>query len=176
MFLFKWTVNWRFVGEDIFLSRWFSVSLLALHAGLLFTFLSTKWLHTSIPNAVKDLIHPPSDRYQAEVARGVTPSFILTTALSSVIIGCVCARSLHYQFYAYIFWSTPFLLWRSGLHPILVVGTWAAQEWAWNVYPSTDTSSMTVVECLMIQVLAVWLGKTDEPQAPTQEEKKQHDE
>lgn len=167
-------MNWRFVGEEIFLSRWFSISLLAAHAALLLAFLSSKWLHTSLSNAVKDLISPPSARYQAEVARGVTPSFVLTTILSSVVIGCLCARSLHYQFYAYIFWSTPFLLWRSGLHPILMLGTWAAQEWAWNVYPSTDTSSMTVIECLMIQVLAVWLGKTEEPVAGAKEDDKLH--
>lgn len=167
-------MNWRFVGEEIFLSRGFSVSLLVLHAGLLLAFLSSKWLHTSLPNAIKDLIHPPSKRYQAEVAKGVTPSFVLTTILSSMVIGCLCARSLHYQFYTYIFWSSPFLLWRSGLHPILVVGTWAAQEWAWNVYPSTDTSSMTVIECLMIQVLAVWLGKTDDPIASSSADDKEH--
>lgn len=175
-FLFKWTVNWRFVGEDIFLSGWFSISLLVLHVCLLLAFLSSKWLHTSLSNAIKDLIQPPSPRYQAEVARGVTPSFILTAILSSVIIGCLCARSLHYQFYAYICWSTPFLLWRSGLHPILTFGTWAAQEWAWNVYPSTDMSSMTVIECLMIQVLALWLGKTNESPASSEDEKKEHDE
>lgn len=165
VFLFKWTVNWRFVGDEIFYSRWFSNSLLVAHAALLLAFLSSKWLHTSLSNAIKDFIRPPSARYQAEVARGVTPSFILTAILSSVVIGCLCARSLHYQFYAYIFWSTPFLLWRSGLHAILIVCTWAAQEWAWNVYPSTDTSSMTVIECLMIQVLAVYLGETSEPVA-----------
>lgn len=167
-------MNWRFVGEEVFYSKWFSASLLLLHAGMLLAFLSSKWLHTSLSNAVKDLIHPPSERYQAEVAKGVTPSFILTTILSSVMIGCLCARSLHYQFYAYIFWSTPFLLWRSGLHPILVVGTWAAQEWAWNEYPSTDTSSMTVIECLMIQVLAVWLGKTEDPVDNDDKSEKKH--
>lgn len=172
--MFKWTVNWRFVGEENFLSTWFTISLLALHATLLLVFLNGKWLHTSFSNALKDLIFPPSERYQAEVARGVTPNFILTTILSSIIIGCLCARSLHYQFFAYIAWSSPFLLWRSGLHPILVFGTWAMQEWAWNAYPSTDFSSMTVIECLMIQVLAVWLGKTNDEVPCDEGDEKQH--
>lgn len=70
----------------------------------------------------------------------------------------LCARSLHYQFYAYIAWATPFLLWRSGMHPILMYAVWAVQEWAWNVYPSTDISSMVVVGCLAVQVFGVWLG------------------
>ena len=33
-----------------------------------------------------------------------------------------------------------------------------AQEWAWNVYPSTDISSVFVVVCLAIQVFGVWWG------------------
>ncbi|RPB07792.1 ALG3-domain-containing protein [Morchella conica CCBAS932] len=38
-FMFKWTVNWRFVGEETFLSREFSLGLLAVHAVLLFGFI-----------------------------------------------------------------------------------------------------------------------------------------
>ena len=41
---------------------------------------------------------------------------------------------------------------------ILVI--WAAQEWAWNVYPSTELSSMMVVGCLAVQAIGVWVGST----------------
>nr|ABH09692.1 AlgC [Aspergillus niger] len=34
-FMFKWTVNWRFVGEEVFLSKSFSLALLAVHIVLL---------------------------------------------------------------------------------------------------------------------------------------------
>lgn len=88
----------------------------------------------------------------------VSPSFIVTSILTSVAVGMLCARSLHYQFYAYIAWSTPFLLWKAGLHPILIYAVWAVQEWGWNVYPSTDTSSIVVVGCLVVQVFSVWWG------------------
>ena len=43
-FLFKWTVNWRFVGEEMFLSREFSYSLLAGHISILAIFVLTRWL------------------------------------------------------------------------------------------------------------------------------------
>lgn len=43
-FLFKWTVNWRFIGEDVFLSREFSNALLAIHITLLALFAWFKWL------------------------------------------------------------------------------------------------------------------------------------
>ena len=35
---------------------------------------------------------------------------------------------------------------------------WLAQEWAWNVYPSTDASSAVVVGSLAVTIAAVWLG------------------
>ena len=44
------------------------------------------------------------------------------------------------------------------MHPILIYAVWAVQEWAWNVYPSTDISSMVVVGCLAVQVFGLWWG------------------
>lgn len=87
-----------------------------------------------------------------------------------MLVGCQFARSLHYQFYAYIAWTSPFLLWRSGLHPVLIYAIWAAQEWAWNVYPSTDISSMVVVGCIKLTVFNVWSGT--EPAEETAEASK----
>ncbi|MCJ1335443.1 dolichyl-P-Man:Man(5)GlcNAc(2)-PP-dolichol alpha-1,3-mannosyltransferase [Bachmanniomyces sp. S44760] len=99
-----------------------------------------------------------SQRLRFQIALSITPSFVMTTILSSMAIGMLCARSLHYQFYTYVAWASPYLLWKAGLHPILIYLVWAAQEWAWNVYPSTDISSMVVVGCLAVQVLGVWWG------------------
>ncbi len=45
-FLFKWTVNWRFVGEDVFLSRPFAIGLLALHGAVLLAFVATRWVRS----------------------------------------------------------------------------------------------------------------------------------
>ena len=44
VFLWKWTVNWRFVGHDVFLSREFAWSLLVGHFTALLLFLITRWL------------------------------------------------------------------------------------------------------------------------------------
>ena len=110
----------------------------------------------------------PLGDIQHLISRQVTPDFVLTTVLTSNVIGILFARSLHYQFFAYLAWSTPFLLWKSGMHAVLVYVLWAAQEWAWNVYPSTDASSMVVVGVLAVQVLGIWLGtrtRSDEAEA-----------
>ncbi|KAL8737559.1 MAG: hypothetical protein Q9181_001574 [Wetmoreana brouardii] len=164
-FLYKWTVNWRFMDKETFLSREFAFALAAANLGFLLLFLATRWLkpsRKSLPGFMSALWKPPSPLMQQQISLRLTPSFVMTTILSAMIIGLLCARSLHYQFYAYIAWSTPFLLWRSGLHPIAIYGVWAAQEWAWNVYPSTTASSMVVVGCLFLQVLGVWWGTRDD--------------
>jgi alpha-1,3-mannosyltransferase len=158
-FMFKWTVNWRFVGEEAFLSKPFSIALLSAHVALLLAFLHTRWLRPasiSLADVKRMLLSPPSQQQQQRITSRVTPDFVLTTVLSAMMIGCLCARSLHYQFYAYIAWSTPFLLWQAGLHPIVVYAVWAGQEVAWNVYPSTNASSLVVVGCLAVAVGSGW--------------------
>jgi alpha-1,3-mannosyltransferase len=49
-------------------------------------------------------------------------------------------------------------LWQSGLGPLWIVALWAAQEWAWNVFPSTDTSSAIVVGVLGLSVAGLLWG------------------
>ncbi|KKY38257.1 putative dolichyl-p-man:man cpp-dolichyl mannosyltransferase [Diaporthe ampelina] len=161
-FLFKWTVNWRFVGEETFLSRAFSTSLLVLHASVLLTFIFTRWLPPtgkSLVDVLQATFSPDGrGRNWQPLFRGFTPKYILTTILTANVIGLLFARSLHYQFYSYLAWSTPYLLWRGGLHPVLQYILWALQEWAWNVFPSTPTSSAVVVGVMAITVTAVWFG------------------
>ncbi|KAF1993306.1 glycosyltransferase family 58 protein [Amniculicola lignicola CBS 123094] len=162
-FLYKWTVNWRFIDESTFLSKPFALGLLAAHVGLLLWVATTRWIkpsQRSLRNFLKLIGDEAPD--QDVVARRINPDFIMTTLLTAMTIGMLCARSLHYQFYAYIAWTTPFLLWKAGFHPIIQYALWAAQEWAWNVYPSTPISSMTVVGALAIAVLGSWWGTKDE--------------
>lgn len=178
-FLYKWTVNWRFVDERTFLSREFAIALITANLGFLALFITTRWLKPSrqtIWEFVPRLWKAPPLLLQQQTSLRVTASFIMTSILSSMTIGLLCARTLHYQFYAYIAWSTPFLLWRSGLHPLAIYTVWVVQEWAWNVYPSTNASSMVVVGCLLIQVLGVWWGtrKDDTDPSPPTEDNQHH--
>ncbi len=158
-------MNWRFVGEGTFLSREFAVSLLVANLTLLGIFAMTRWTRPSGLTAsglVKTIFKPLPEKVQQQLSLNVTPDFIMSSILSSVVIGLLCARSLHYQFYAYVALSTPYLLWKSGMAPYLIYAVWAAQEWAWNVFPSTGTSSLVVVGCLVLQVLGVWWGTRDD--------------
>lgn len=43
-FFYKWTVNWRFVSEDMFLSKEFAIGLLVIHAISLVVFAVAFWI------------------------------------------------------------------------------------------------------------------------------------
>ena len=42
-FFYKWTVNWRLLPEDIFLNRYFQLSLLLCQVIVLTAFIFVKW-------------------------------------------------------------------------------------------------------------------------------------
>ncbi|KAL5051843.1 hypothetical protein BDW71DRAFT_212960 [Aspergillus fruticulosus] len=171
-FMFKWTVNWRFLGEDIFLSIWFWRGLLALHLLILVVFGITSFLKPSGTN-LPDF----AGKFLTGQHRGVAlhPSFIMAVLLTSLSVGLLCARSIHYQFFAYLSWATPFLLWRAGYRLSLVYALWLVQEWAWNVYPSTNLSSAVVVVLLGAQVFGVLVNRNRAfPTSPPTPKAKQH--
>jgi alpha-1,3-mannosyltransferase len=162
-FEYKWTVNWRILPEFLFRSSDIAVLLLVLHAGALLLFASTRWNKPSgksLPQIGKlvvantlGFLFPTGE----DVSSGsLSPRFILTALYSSNLIGMLFARSLHYQFYAWSAWSLPFLLEQTGLPFITQLIMWAAQEDAWNVYPSTTKSSATVLAIPAIILAGVW--------------------
>jgi alpha-1,3-mannosyltransferase len=174
-FFYKWTVNWRFVPVEVFLSSTFSYGLLGLHAALLSLFAYTRWTQPSKRSlgAMLTFYFSPKSRKNPdefvdkteEVSQRVSAEFVTTALMTANVIGMLCARSLHYQFYSWLAWMTPYLLWRSGLHPVLIYLVWGAQEWGWNVYPSTDESSAAVVGSLAVTVAAIWWGSRPNSQS-----------
>lgn len=116
----------------------------------------------SLPSFFALLITPAVGLEDLQISARVTPRYILTSVLAANAIGMLCARSLHYQFYSWLAWGTPYVLWRSGFGPVWTGGLWAAQEWAWNIFPSTNGSSGTVVASLAVAVVGVWWGSGKE--------------
>lgn len=160
-FLFKWTVNWRFVGEEVFLSRNFAISLLLVHLSLLWVFFQTKWIKPSastVREFIKKYTGAKPESEETRISRRITPVFVMDAMLASMVIGLLTARSLHYQFFAYLGWASPYLLWRAGGGPIWVLANWALQEYCWLVYPSTDMSSALAVTSMAIQVMCALIA------------------
>lgn len=128
-FLYKWTVNWRFVPEDVFLSKQFALSLLIGHLGVLLLFATRRWLRHDggFISLVKQGVTNPFRRVSSQLpsgdgkneslyfadSRSRHPVEIITILLTSNFIGIVFARSLHYQFYSWYAQSLPLLLWRT---------------------------------------------------------------
>jgi len=65
-FLYKWTVNWRFVPEEVFLRKSFAKGLLAIHLFILIIFLLNRWFvglrgsFVTIITAIKRPSRPPA--------------------------------------------------------------------------------------------------------------------
>ncbi|KJE91547.1 alpha-1,3-mannosyltransferase ALG3 isoform d, variant [Capsaspora owczarzaki ATCC 30864] len=152
-FFFKWTVNWRFVGEDLFLDRRFHLALLGLHLFVLAVFATRRWIR---PDASLSAF---LRRAFADVARPQSfPSQIALALFVSNFAGIVFARSLHYQFYVWYYHTLPFLLWSTRLPTIAKFAVLAAIEYSWNVYPSTDLSSglLLVAHQVLLFSLIFW--------------------
>lgn len=117
VFLYEWTVNWRFIPESIFLSKSFGNALLACHAGLLVLFGLCRW--SPVPGGSRAVLshglHNLRAMFKPAVLPGTLPSSHVPLVLfSSNLIGMACARSLHYQFQTWYFHQIPFLLYLGG--------------------------------------------------------------
>lgn len=122
-FFHKWTVNLKFLPEDVFLSKQWAVFLLTLHLALLALY------HYNL--------------YRSRHNRNSTsPEQILSTLFVSNFIGICCARTMHYQFYCWYFATLPFLLWRETPYPLPIrILLLAAIEVSFLTFPATATSS-----------------------------------
>ncbi|CAM2119317.1 unnamed protein product [Caretta caretta] len=76
-FLFKWTVNWRFLPEEVFQHRAFHLALLAAHLGALGLFALHRW-HRS-EGSLLSLLKDPAERKSPP--QPLTANHILTLEL-----------------------------------------------------------------------------------------------
>lgn len=143
VFLFKWTVNWRFLDEETFVNQFFHLSLLVLHVVLLVTFAITHWNRYLANYATLQSIGMDKDMG--------CQLFILPLFVSN-LIGMTVSRSLHYQFYIWYFHSLPYLLWSTRYSIVFRLLVLGIIELCWNTYPSTWWSS-ALLHCSHIAIL-----------------------
>lgn len=158
-FMYKWTVNLKFLPEQIFLSKSLSLALLALTVVTFLAF-SYKWCIRVI--GVQRVTK--TDAVKTEVVkRNLTSNFVIYTIFVSNFIGIVFARTLHYQFYSWYFHTLPYLLWQVSLPNIVRVGVLLSIEVAFNVYPATYWSSMLLQISHAILLGAVFYSSVPHP-------------
>ncbi|NXJ29592.1 ALG3 mannosyltransferase, partial [Dicrurus megarhynchus] len=181
-FQFKWTVNWRFLPEEVFQNRVFHAALLLAHLAGLGLFALLRW-HSSKEN-ILTLLKDPGKRKPTSPRLTVNnilwqgscicllnaSAWIVFILFSSNFLGVCCSRSLHYQFYVWYFHTLPYLLWctpttkLAHMPKVLLLGV---IELCWNTYPSTVCSSLSLHICHGLILLQLWYGTAPMPVSHT---------
>ncbi|TMS35431.1 hypothetical protein L596_002837 [Steinernema carpocapsae] len=178
VFMYKWTVNWRLLPEDVFLEKKVHLALLGLHVFVLLLFSFKMWFRSQggLMLLLRNFIRGPRTRIGVQDA--------LYALFTSNLVGIAFARSLHYQFYSWYFHSLPFILFVNmyrmedaygkkdgeGLTVIpwkgivLRVAILLGIEYCWNTYPSTVLSS-SLLHCLHALIFALLI--TNREKCPT---------
>lgn len=139
--MYRWTVNWKFVPESLFLSKPFAALLLFAHISVLLYVGYSKWAKGSggFSNILNRFLSGSNQ------SRQVSPRFVAWMVFTGNFIGIVFARSLHYQFYCWFYFSLPFLLWHTNFPIILRLALLALIEVSWNIYPAGSSSSIVML-------------------------------
>ncbi|XP_057965594.1 dol-P-Man:Man(5)GlcNAc(2)-PP-Dol alpha-1,3-mannosyltransferase isoform X2 [Malania oleifera] len=176
VFIHFWSVNFKFVPEPVFVSREFAMSLLAAHLGLLFAFAHYRWckhegglfnfLHSRFVSMKLKLAVSssfPIKQLKDSNSKILTTEHIVTTMFVGNFIGIICARSLHYQFYSWYFYSLPYLLWRASFPTLLRLLLFTMVEVCWNIYPSNVFSSALLLCAHLVILWGIWVAPPEYP-------------
>ncbi|TPX35052.1 dolichyl-P-Man:Man5GlcNAc2-PP-dolichol alpha-1,3-mannosyltransferase [Synchytrium microbalum] len=155
VFMYKWTVNWKFLPEEAFLSPMWAAILIWAHVLTLFGFLLWPWCRRE--GGFRALLKtgfgllPAVELFKQPPLRS---DHIIHLMFTCNFVGIVFSRSLHYQFYSWYYMALPYLLWRTRFPVLLRLVLLVVIEVCWNIYPATAISSA----CLGISHLAVLVG------------------
>jgi alpha-1,3-mannosyltransferase len=140
-FIYKWSINWKFLSETIFQNNWFHLSLLILQLSFII-YILYKWIHVlSLKQSWKIIIKKLLSN-EIIIKKVSTNDTIYLFALIN-FIGIIFSRTLHYQFYTWYFWSIPFLLRRFNNYLTLIL--FGLIELIWNIFPSNEYSSISLL-------------------------------
>ncbi|KAK1317653.1 Dol-P-Man:Man(5)GlcNAc(2)-PP-Dol alpha-1,3-mannosyltransferase [Acorus calamus] len=178
VFIHFWSVNFKFIPEAIFVSKPFAIALLVVHLTLLLMFAHHKWckheeglihfLHTRFahlkPSNIVQTFSSLRYFFAHDSAFGIlSEEYIATVMFVGNFIGIVCARSLHYQFYSWYFYSLPFLLWKTPFPNSLRVILFFTVEICWNIFPSNLYSSLALLCTHLLILWGLWIAKCEYP-------------
>ncbi|XP_064611504.1 dol-P-Man:Man(5)GlcNAc(2)-PP-Dol alpha-1,3-mannosyltransferase-like [Liolophura sinensis] len=147
-FFFQWTVNWRFLPEEIFLNRYFHLVLLSCHIIALILFLMYKWkrLFPGFHLVVR----------MSPVKSTLSVDQILLPLFTANFLGLCFSRTLHYQFYVWYFHTLHYLLWSTDMSVLMRVLVLGVVELSWNTFPSTVYSSAALHICHFLLLTSLW--------------------
>lgn len=179
VFTFKWSVNYKFLPENIFVSKQLALSLLALHVIVLGLFFTRKWYKGSSTkgsskNSDSTMWEVIQSSFQKPLSTSVVKStmsteFIMLTMFTSNFIGIVFCRSLHFQFYCWYYHAVPFLLFQLQYLPVvckLLMFVGLEFTWSYCLDPiegtSTPLSSAVLQITHVCMLTCLWYAKSAE--------------
>ncbi|XP_011621915.1 dol-P-Man:Man(5)GlcNAc(2)-PP-Dol alpha-1,3-mannosyltransferase isoform X2 [Amborella trichopoda] len=168
VFIHFWSVNFKFVPEAIFTSKKFAISLLVVHLILLACFAHYKWCkyEGGLPHLLlSKFVTMKHSRFDPNNSHSkiLNNDHIVTTIFVGNFIGIICARSLHYQFYSWYFYSLPFMLWKTSFPIIIRLILFAGVEVCWNIYPSNVYSSPLLLFIHLTILWGLWITPCEYP-------------
>ncbi|KAG7531424.1 hypothetical protein FFLO_04345 [Filobasidium floriforme] len=159
-FLFKWSVNWNFVGQETFDSGGFKRVLLLGQVTTLVLFAWFKW-SGNVKGGTAAVLRRGilGSWWHAPVYQGSESAYHIPLVLfTSNLIGITFARSLHYQFFSWYAHQMPFLLWTQGCPIWMVMLVWTGICNAWNVFPPSKLMSFSLFCVHVGTLIGVWRG------------------
>ncbi|EFP77390.2 uncharacterized protein PGTG_03346 [Puccinia graminis f. sp. tritici CRL 75-36-700-3] len=159
VFEYQWTVNWRMVPQSTFLSSGFASSLTLLHLSTLVWFAWTRWSRASRGDSLISLLVRGLRNWNRPAAihpDQLTPDYIVKVCFTSNLIGIICARTLHYQFYSWYAHQIVFLAWQTPYPIFLRILLMLSIEYSWNVFPSTSISSTVLLLSNTSLLVGTW--------------------
>lgn len=155
-FLFKWSVNWNYLGEELATDPKFALALLSLHLLFLIFFLLMKWVN--LKTIFKELSVWPFNLFPKK--KFINPEYTLNVLFICNFIGIIFARSLHYQFYSWYFHTLPWLLICCRIYPsVIKIAILIGIEVCWNLFPPSALWSATLSVLHLLILLGLVLKK-----------------
>lgn len=155
----RWSVNGQLLSGALFADRRVHAALLGAHVALLVAFAHWRWLGRR-GGLWRGLL---GTRHRV----ALSAEELCGAALECQLIGVACARSLHYQFYAWYAPAAVALLWRRGARSAgpLAVALTLALELVYNVYPPRVATAALLHA---VHVAVLWVAWTTPlPPLPT---------
>lgn len=152
IFEFKWTVNWKFLPEHVFIHPYFHISLLILHI-LTLIYCIPIWIkymksYAKLKYMEKNL--QPQLKKKEKVDMSTMSQLFIFPIFAANFIGMTFSRSLHYQFYIWYYHTLPYIAWCTDYRTVIKLTILGIIELCWNIYPSTIFSSISLHMCHLI--------------------------
>lgn len=177
VFIHFWSVNFKFVPEEVFVSKQFASCLLIVHLLLLVVFAHYRWCkhEGGLLQILRSRVAATKQRSvfsrsfleqfnnQNSSSQLLNQEHVATTLFVGNFIGVVCARSLHYQFYSWYFYSLPLLLWKTPFPTILRLILFVGIEACWNIFPSNLYSSCLLFCIHLVILWGIWTAPCEYP-------------